>query len=74
MKVKARALVAASILLSFLSLGGCAKSPDDSHQMAGRVKTEFLHAWNNYERYAWGRDALKPLSKTSHDGMGSRSS
>ena len=70
MKVKARALVAASILLSFLSLGGCAKSPDDSHQMAERVKTELLHAWNNYERYAWGHDALKPLSETSHDWYG----
>ena len=38
--------------------------------MADRVKTEFLHAWNNYERYAWGHDALKPLSKTSHDWYG----
>src|SRR5205823_12804432 len=38
--------------------------------MAERVKTEFLHAWNNYERYAWGHDALKPLSKTPHDWYG----
>jgi Glycosyl hydrolase family 47 len=38
--------------------------------MAGRVKTECLHAWNNYERYAWGHDALKPLSKTPHDWYG----
>ncbi len=34
------------------------------------MKTEFLHAWTNYERYAWGHDALKPLSKTSHDWYG----
>ncbi|HKP02454.1 MAG TPA: glycoside hydrolase family 47 protein [Chthoniobacterales bacterium] len=38
--------------------------------MAGRVKTECLHAWNNYERYAWGHDALKPLSRTPHDWYG----
>jgi mannosidase alpha-like ER degradation enhancer 2 len=41
-----------------------------ARQMADRVRTEFLHAWNNYERYAWGHDALKPLSKTSHDWYG----
>ena len=38
--------------------------------MAERVKSECLHAWNNYERYAWGHDALKPLTKTSHDWYG----
>ena len=35
--------------------------------MAGRVRQEFLHAWNGYKQYAGGHDALKPLSKTSHD-------
>ncbi|MEY2548081.1 MAG: degradation enhancer, mannosidase alpha-like 2 [Verrucomicrobiota bacterium] len=34
------------------------------------MRTEFLHAWTNYERYAWGHDTLKPLSKTSHDWYG----
>ena len=38
--------------------------------MAEKVRTEFLHAWTNYERYAWGHDALKPLSKTPHDWYG----
>ncbi len=32
-----------------------------------RVKSEFLHAWSGYKRYAWGHDALKPLSKKPHD-------
>ena len=41
-----------------------------ARDMAERVKTECLHAWNNYERYAWGHDALKPLSKTPHDWYG----
>ncbi len=35
--------------------------------LAEKVKKEFLHAWNAYKKYAWGRDALKPLSKTYHD-------
>jgi hypothetical protein len=42
----------------------------DAAQMATRVKTEFWHAWSNYRRYAWGHDALRPLSKTPHDWYG----
>ena len=38
--------------------------------MAARVKQEFLHAWNNYVRYAWGHDELKPLSKKPYDWYG----
>jgi mannosidase alpha-like ER degradation enhancer 2 len=52
--------------------GGCTKSRQEqsAQQLAARVRTEFLHAWNNYERYAWGHDALRPLSKTAHDWYG----
>ena len=61
-------------LISFLAFAfsACSRSSDDAHarEMAGRVKTECLHAWNNYERYAWGHDALKPLSRTPHDWYG----
>ena len=51
---------------------GCAKSreDDDAKQLAARVRSEFLHAWTNYERYAWGHDALRPLSKTARDWYG----
>ncbi len=35
--------------------------------MAEQVRAEFLHAWRGYERYAWGHDALRPLSKAPHD-------
>ena len=54
------------------AMHGCAKSrqDDDAQQLAARVRTEFLHAWNSYERYAWGHDALRPLSKTAHDWYG----
>jgi ER degradation enhancer, mannosidase alpha-like 2 len=55
-----------------LATSGCDRSPQDQHaqQLAARVRTEFLHAWNNYERYAWGHDALRPLTKTAHDWYG----
>ena len=36
-------------------------------QLANEVRSEFLHAWNGYKKYAWGHDDLKPLSKTHHD-------
>src|SRR5881397_317799 len=51
---------------------GCSKSRQDQHaqELASRVRDEFLHAWNNYERYAWGHDTLRPLSKTAHDWYG----
>ena len=55
-----------------LATPGCDRSQrdEDAQQLAARVRTEFLHAWNNYERYAWGHDALRPLSKTAHDWYG----
>src|ERR1700731_1066459 len=75
MIAKRSALVGIGVLLGFLGLFALQrwnKSRDDPHarEVANRVKSEFLHAWNNYERYAWGHDALKPLSKTSHDWYG----
>jgi len=64
----------AFLLTAVVSLAapGCDRSRQDEHaqQLAARVRTEFLHAWNNYERYAWGHDALRPLSKTARDWYG----
>ncbi|HET9418243.1 MAG TPA: glycoside hydrolase family 47 protein [Chthoniobacterales bacterium] len=59
------------ILVAF-ALPGCGRSSEKAHaaQVAKRVRSEFLHAWSNYERYAWGHDALRPLSKTAHDWYG----
>jgi mannosidase alpha-like ER degradation enhancer 2 len=42
----------------------------ESKRLAKQVKREFLHAWRNYERYAWGHDELRPLSKTPRDWYG----
>jgi Glycosyl hydrolase family 47 len=43
---------------------------DSDAEMAERVRQEFLHAWQGYKQYAWGHDALKPLSKSYHDWYG----
>ena len=65
----ARWAIAAAMVFASV---GCNQSRDDAHarEVATRVRSEFLHAWTNYEKYAWGHDALKPLSKTSHDWYG----
>ena len=55
------------LLLSLISVG-CER--DRSPEIAAKVRAECLHAWTNYERYAWGHDALKPLSKMPHDWYG----
>jgi ER degradation enhancer, mannosidase alpha-like 2 len=59
-------------LLILVATQGCSNSREETHarDVAERVRTELSHAWNNYERYAWGHDALKPLSKTAHDWYG----
>jgi mannosidase alpha-like ER degradation enhancer 2 len=59
-------------IFAALTAYGCSRSQegDRAHQLAVRVRTEFLHAWNNYERYAWSHDALRPLSKTARDWYG----
>ena len=36
-------------------------------ELARRVRLEFSRAWDGYRRYAWGHDALKPLSRQPYD-------
>src|SRR5688500_1279386 len=69
MLAKASAVAAVSFLVA---LSACTRCRDvaRSREMSDRVRSETLHAWKNYERYAWGHDALKPLSKTHHDWYG----
>ena len=42
----------------------------NKENMAEKVKIEFKHAWDAYKQYAWGHDALEPLSKSYHDWYG----
>jgi mannosidase alpha-like ER degradation enhancer 2 len=62
-------VLAASLIL--LATPACHRAADsEDRKITGQVRTEFLHAWHNYEQYAWGHDALRPLSKTAHDWYG----
>ena len=47
-----------------------AGEPIDRAAMAARVRAEFLHAWHGYEKYAWGHDELRPISKSFVDWYG----
>ncbi|HET7569564.1 MAG TPA: glycoside hydrolase family 47 protein [Gammaproteobacteria bacterium] len=47
-----------------------APKPVDTTALAAQVKAQFLHAWRNYERHAWGHDELRPLSKKPYDWYG----
>jgi mannosidase alpha-like ER degradation enhancer 2 len=41
--------------------------PVDRAALAALVRAEMLHSWQGYERYAWGHDELRPVSKTTRD-------
>lgn len=45
-------------------------SDAEKAEMAERVRAATLHAWNGYKKYAWGHDALKPLSMKPFDWYG----
>jgi ER degradation enhancer, mannosidase alpha-like 2 len=45
-------------------------SDAEKAEMAGKVRAEALHAWDGYKKYAWGHDALKPLSRQPFDWYG----
>lgn len=77
-KLRARFVATAFVIFSILSATSRAQThPRASHrspatnvddaEMAQRVRQEFLHAWSGYKQYAWGHDALKPLSKSYSD-------
>lgn len=53
-------------ILSILCCGSLARS-QDNNLMADSIRHEFLHAWSGYKQYAWGHDALRPLSRTPRD-------
>ena len=39
-------------------------------QRREKVKEAFLHSWNAYKRYAWGKDEITPLSGGSRNAFG----
>src|ERR1700692_3131045 len=38
--------------------------------LAASVREEFLSSWKAYERFAWGHDELRPVSRTPRDWYG----
>jgi len=65
---KIESIVTIFLLLTIVSTSFAQKTQKiDKKQLANQVKTEFLHAWNGYKKYAWGHDDLKPVSKTYRD-------
>ena len=63
-------LVGIAAVIIIVSSGEARAETPPATEMADRVKAEFQHAWSNYERYAWGHDSLKPLSRAPHDWYG----
>ncbi|XP_061177561.1 mannosyl-oligosaccharide 1,2-alpha-mannosidase IA-like [Saccostrea echinata] len=48
--------------------GGQGGEPEDSDvkQKREKVREMMRHAWVNYEKYAWGANELRPISKRGH--------
>ncbi len=64
----AGALFASPSLLAQQTAPSAAPMTDaQKQQLANQVKQELLHAWDGYRKYAWGHDALMPLSRKPHD-------
>ncbi len=66
-----RSTASALILLSIILCAGAPTataqstfSPEEKERLAASVREEFAHAWTGYKKYAWGHDALRPISKT----------
>ncbi|CAK9063785.1 unnamed protein product [Durusdinium trenchii] len=62
--------------MEYCGMGGCMElskaSPSDMQWQAkaDEVREAFLHAWKGYERYAWGKDELQPVSRLGRNTFG----
>src|SRR5512132_586328 len=78
--MKSSRLAPALALVALVGAGACAvgrapvaPSPApaiDRAQLARRVREEFLHCWDAYDRLARGHDELRPLTATARDWYG----
>jgi hypothetical protein len=55
------------LLLFQISFGFSQNTVISTVNEAETVKSDMLHAWGAYKKYAWGHDVLKPLSKSYYD-------
>ncbi|MGH9426234.1 MAG: glycoside hydrolase family 47 protein, partial [Terriglobia bacterium] len=66
-----RNLIIIVLSISLVAVCSCRlPEPQALHPLADSVKAEFRHAWKAYKEYAWGHDALQPLSKKPFDWYG----
>jgi hypothetical protein len=66
--MKRSIVVIALVLLSQTTFA--ATPPIDRAAMQAKVRAEFLYSWKAYEKYAWGHDELRPMSKQPRDWYG----
>ena len=52
-------IVSAQLIAQPSSASEAAITPAEKAVLADRVRTETLHAWNAYKKYAWGHDELQ---------------
>ncbi len=57
-------LTLSGLFLGISVTASCSEKIPRRDTWADSVKVEFVHAWQGYQKYAWGSDYLKPLSKT----------
>jgi len=58
------------IPMGLMAATGCGYGGEptgDMDRLAQRAREEFQHAWAGYRQYAWGHDALKPLTRSFRD-------
>ncbi|KAK9874993.1 hypothetical protein WA026_005808 [Henosepilachna vigintioctopunctata] len=48
--------------------GGLASANDTTEERRAKIKEMAQHAWDNYVKYAWGKNELRPISKRGHTG------
>ena len=44
--------------------------PEKQNERQKKVVEAFKHAWGGYRKYAWGRDELRPISRSSSEWFG----
>ena len=64
------ALLLALIGLPAATAAAPAPPPVDRASLADSVRSEFISCWQAYERYAWGHDELRPVTRTARDWYG----
>jgi mannosidase alpha-like ER degradation enhancer 2 len=55
------------LLVLLLAVPSAYPQQGSVRKLSFEVRSEFLHAWTGYKKYAWKHDDLKPLSKSYHD-------